>query len=77
MKTVCGQTHPQKSLPNTTVKRTMKMMKVIMAIAKMKKSWGQNILLNKINLPAGRLIIINGILFTLMKGNTKNTVRYA
>lgn len=37
---VCGQAHPQNTLPKMTVNRMMKTTNVIMPNAKMKKSWG-------------------------------------
>jgi hypothetical protein len=73
--TVCGQTHPQNKRPKTTVNRTMKTINVIIAMANMKKSWGQNILLNKINLPSTKLMSIKGIPLIFTKGIRKKMAK--
>ena len=43
MKMVCGHTHPQKSLPNTTVNSAMKTMPVMKASTKRWMSCGQKV----------------------------------
>lgn len=49
---------------------------VIIPRANMKKSWGQNILLNRINLPWTRLINISGLPLTLMNGTSIKNAKY-
>jgi hypothetical protein len=72
---VCGQAHPQKTLPNTTVKKIMNIMKVRKPIAKMKKSCGQKIIPNKMNLRSRILNMKSGSTFTLINGKLKNKIR--
>ena len=54
----------------------MKTINVIIPIAKMKKSCGQNILPNKMNFPFTKLIIKKGIPFNFINGKAKNTITY-
>ena len=53
----------------------MNTINVIIAMKKMKKSWGQKILLNQMNLPSTIFSIRNGSPLTLIKGKEKNTMK--
>src|SRR6266498_2681730 len=50
IKMVCGQTHPQNKRPKVAVNKTMNTIKVIIVNPNMKKSCGQKIFPNRMNL---------------------------
>jgi len=75
MKMVCGHAQPQKTRPNTTVKRIIKTMKVRNPIAKIKKSCGQKVMPKNINLRSRTLNMNNGVPFSLINGSIKKTTR--
>ena len=72
---VCGQAQPQNILPNATVNRITKTIKVNKPMAKMKKSCGQNILPKNINFRSKTLNRNNGSPSTLIKGKVKNKIK--
>ena len=75
IKIVCGQTHPQNTLPNTTVNNTMKSMKVSIPIPKMKKSCGQKVTEKKTKRLSNILNRKKGAPFILTNGRVKNRTR--
>ena len=75
IKMVCGQAHPQKILPNTTVNKITNTMNVSIPIPKIKKSCGQKIIPNMMNFRSRILSINNGSPFTFINGSVKKTTR--
>ena len=75
MNIVCGQAHPQKTLPKMIVNKIMKTINVIVANPKMKKSCGQKIMPKIINLRSRTFNMNNGSPETLIKGNEKKITK--
>jgi hypothetical protein len=72
---VCGQAHPQKTLPKMTVNSMINTKNVSMPNAKMKKSCGPNICPNMMNFLSKIFNMMKGSPFNLIQGSEKKMIK--